>query len=115
MKTLARIINGFCSVVGLLIGVASFLLSGIASSVFPDMASLAFLVSIFPFVIFLLSAIGLYGVIKNNVKAQMAFDICLLPAWYVGTVVGGICLLLLLLNNKVGNGNLNIEPEGREQ
>ena len=103
----------FFSVVGLLMGIVCFLLSGIASSAFPGIASMAVLIYILPFVIFLLSAIGLYGVIKKNVKAQMAFDICLLPAWYVGTVVGGICLLLLL-SNKVVSVKADIESEVRE-
>lgn len=100
MNSIARIINGLTSVSGILLGLLCFLLSGIASSFFPGMAGFAALVAALPVVIVFISVVGLYGVIKNNIKVQIAFDVCLLPAWHVGTLIGAISLLLFFIGNK---------------
>ncbi|WP_435952670.1 hypothetical protein [Dryocola sp. BD626] len=100
MNSTARIINGFCSIIGIFMGLLSFMLSGIFMMLFPGMASFAALISFMPFIIILLSIIGLFGSIKNNLKVQVAFDICLLPVWYVGTALGGICLILFYFAHK---------------
>ncbi|WP_428945855.1 hypothetical protein ACQK5W_07695 [Pantoea sp. FN060301] len=98
MNSVARIINGFCCVIGVFIGLLGFLLSGLMVSLFPGVEVFAALITLVPFIVIILSVIGIYGVIKNNIKIQMAFDICLLPAWYVGTVIGGLCLLFFYLS-----------------
>ena len=59
--------------------------------------------------LFLFFVVGLYGVIKNNARAQIAFDICLLPAWHVGTLIGGISLLFFFLRNKKCTQNAQIK------
>ncbi|AVO99082.1 TPA: hypothetical protein QCI11_004000 [Enterobacter ludwigii] len=100
MNVIARIINGFCSVIGVFLGLLGFLLSGVMASFVPEVAAFTALTTLLPFIIILLSVIGLYGVIKNNIKIQIAFDICLLPAWYIGTVIGGLCLLIFYISNK---------------
>lgn len=100
MNSVARIINGFCSVIGVFLGLLGFLLSGLMASFVPEVAAFAALTTLLPFIIIILSLIGLYGVIKNNIKIQIAFDICLLPAWYAGTVIGGLCLLFFYVSNK---------------
>lgn len=91
MASVVRIVNGIISVLGIFTGLLAFLLSGLMASFFPTMVAL---VAFLPFVILIISLIGLYGVVKDSWKVQLAFDICLLPAWYVGTVIGGLCLVL---------------------
>lgn len=109
MISIARFINGLTSVLGILLGLLCFALSGIASSFFPGMAGFAALIAALPVVIVFISVVGLYGVIKNNARMQIAFDICLLPAWHVGTLIGGISLLLFFPGNKKGTQNAQIK------
>lgn len=79
MNVIARIINGFCSVIGVFLGLLGFLLSGVMASFVPEVAAFTALTTLLPFIIILLSVIGLYGVIKNNIKYKLhlIFACCL--------------------------------------
>jgi hypothetical protein len=100
MNSIARMVNGIFSVIGILMGLTFFLLSGLMTAFIPNAAAYAAVTAMLPVIIIVVSIIGLYGVIRNNKKIQIAFDICLLPGWYVGTLIGGVCLVLFYLDSK---------------
>jgi hypothetical protein len=97
MLSLIRVVNFMVSIIFLIGGVLSFFLGGMLIGIFPEFAAFSMLFAILPIVLIFLSILGLYGVLNNNIKVQMAFDILLLPFWNVGTVVGAVCLILFLV------------------
>ncbi|EPM9358876.1 hypothetical protein ACTT3R_001840 [Enterobacter ludwigii] len=51
MNVIARIINGFCSVIGVFLGLLGFLLSGVMASFVPEVAAFTALTTLLPFII----------------------------------------------------------------
>gem|GEM_PF-2941992 len=98
MQPIVRIVNCIISIIFLLTSFLGLALSEVFKALLPDLGDMNFLFSYLPFVLIAISVLGLYGVVTNNVNAIVAFDIILLPFWNVGTIVGGICLVILVVD-----------------
>ena len=100
MKILSKFLIITLSFILLLMGVAGFFLSGAFSMSFPEAGLLGSIMSILPVIATCVSILGFWSVIKNSKPGQYTFAILMLTVWWVGTVIGAITIVTLLMSKE---------------
>lgn len=100
MYTLGNILIGFFSALIGLLSLAALAMAGMAMSMMQLPAEWAGLVSILPFVLMGICALGIWALCAGSHAGKLAFTFILLMFWYVGTLLGALILLCLFLGER---------------
>ncbi|MFM2479478.1 hypothetical protein [Celerinatantimonas sp. MCCC 1A17872] len=95
MNTVIRILLGVMGVFFGIFAALGFVFSGMFSAYFG--AGTAGLMAFYQFATIALTILGLWSAFTGNRVCEWAFSFILLPLWYVGTIIGAICIVLLIM------------------
>ncbi len=96
MITISRMLIGLLSLILFLVALLGFVFSGVMTGYFGLPADSGFMLLFLPAIGLIISIFGFWATISNSRAGLIAFSIFSLTFWYIGTLVGVVCLLLLL-------------------
>ncbi|CAG9295103.1 hypothetical protein [Celerinatantimonas diazotrophica] len=93
MKTVVRILLGVMGLFFAIFAVLGLVMGGMFGAFFG--AGAGSLMLVYQVGTIALAVLGLWSAFTGNRACEWAFSIILLPFWYVGTLIGAICIALL--------------------
>lgn len=93
MNTVVRILLGVMGLFFAIFAVLGLVMGGMFGAFFG--ASAGSMMLVYQVGIIALAVLGLWSALTGNRACEWAFSIILLPFWYVGTIIGAVCIALL--------------------
>ena len=100
MYKLGNFLIGFLSVLIGLLSIIALSLTGVTMSMIALPPEWAGLMAMMPFILMGICALGIWALCTGNHIAKIAFTCIMLMFWYVGTLLGALILLCLLLGDR---------------
>jgi hypothetical protein len=100
MYILGNFLIGFLSAIVGLLSLVALAMTGVAMSLISLPAEWAGLLSILPFLLMSICALGIWALCAGNHAGKLAFAFIMLMFWYIGTLLAALILLCLFVGEE---------------